>query len=221
MPLSDLQAREVYDRIGRVQDSQAFYEDAPVERMVALSDLAHATAVVELGCGTGRLARSLLAEHLPPQATYLATDISPRMARIAQARLRPWGDRARVVTLQPGRERLPGDDGAFDRFIATYVLDLLERSIARRMLDEAARLVCPGGRLCLAGITPGPRGLTRLVMSGWGAFANRFPRIVGGCRPIDARPLLDGERWTAMMSEVVTRWAVSSQVVVATRTDVR
>ena len=219
MPLSDLQARRVYDRIGRLQDSQAFYEDAAVERMLALGDLASATAVFELGCGTGRLARRLLAERLPPAATYVSTDISPRMTQIAEARLGPWAGRARVVTLEPGGERLPGDDGAFDRFVATYVFDLLEERDTGRLLDEAARLLGRGGLLCAVGITAGPGGLTRFVMNGWAKIAARVPELVGGCRPIDLRPHLSTERWAITASEVVTRWAVSSQVVVARRTD--
>jgi SAM-dependent methyltransferase len=217
MPLSAPQARRVYDRIGRFQDTQGFYECAPVARMIEIGDLARAGAVFELGCGTGDLARYLLAERLRSDATYLGTDISPKMASIAAGRLRPWADRARVLVLDPGDERLPGDDGAFDRFVATYVFDLLDDSDARRMLGEAARLLCPGGRLCLVGITPGRGGLSRLVMSGWGAIAVRVPHLVGGCRPIDASQLIDGQRVAPVANEVVMRWAVSSQIVIAER----
>ena len=40
MALTLNQARWVYDRIGRVQDWQAFYEDATINRLVANADLA-------------------------------------------------------------------------------------------------------------------------------------------------------------------------------------
>ena len=217
MPLSAQEARQVYDRVGRLQDSQAVYEDAAVDRMIALSDLGSATAVFELGCGTGRLAERLLADHLPAEATYLATDVSTRMSRIAERRLRPWAGRASVALLEPDARQLPAATGAFDRFIATYVLDLLEEDAARRSLDEAARLLREGGRLSVVGITPGPSGLTRMVMSAWSRIATRFPRVVGGCRPIDVRALMDAARWVVDTDEVVTRWGISSQVLVARR----
>lgn len=185
--------------------------------MVSLGDLAAAGAIFELGCGTGRLARRLLAEELPPQATYLATDISPRMAGIAGERLARWPERSRVAVLDPAAGQLPGGVGAFDRFIATYVFDLLDQVEARRLLAEAARLLSEDGLLCLVGITPGHRGPSRLVMGAWSRIAARFPRAVGGCRPIDARSLLDPGQWTVRADETVTRWGVSSQVVVAGR----
>ncbi len=215
MTLSPEEAARVYDRIGRLQDSQAFYEDAAIDRMITLADFPHAGSVFELGCGTGRLARRLLAGHLPPDAKYLATDVSTRMVHIAEGRLSPWASRASVVALEPAARGLPGQTGAFDRFVATYVFDLLDNGDARRLLDEAARLLDSDGRLCVVGITPGPKGMTRWVMRGWGVIAKRLPRLVGGCRPIDLRGLLDPERWNLEASEVVTRWAASSQVVVA------
>jgi ubiquinone/menaquinone biosynthesis C-methylase UbiE len=218
VPLSAEQARRVYDRIGLLQDSQAFYEDAAVERMIALGDLAAATSVFELGCGTGRLGRRLLAGH-SPVATYLATDVSPRMARIAERRLRPWADRAKVIALEPGVERLPGDDGGFDRFLATYVFDLLEERDAQGLLAEAHRLLGGDGRLCAVSITGGRSGASRVLMSALAAVAESFPPLVGGCRPIDLTRLLDRERWVVTASEVVISWAVSSQIVVARAAD--
>ncbi len=215
MPLSAQEARRVYDRIGRLQDSQAFYEDVAVDRMIGLSDFAGAVAVFELGCGTGRLARRLLDGHLPPEATYLATDVSPRMVQIAEERLRPWAGRANVALLDAGARNLPGETGAFDRFVATYVFDLLDEDHARWILDEAARLLGSDGRLCAVGITSGTDGHSRLVMSAWEAIAARFPQILGGCRPIDLRRLMDPGRWIIEASEVVTRWGISSQLVVA------
>lgn len=215
MPLSAQEARQAYDRIGRLQDSQAFYEDIAIDRMIARSDLARAGAVFELGCGTGRLAQRLLAGQLPPEATYLATDVSTRMVEIAEERLRPWAGRASVALLDPATRSLPGATGGFDRLIAAYVFDLLARDDARRLLDEAVRLLGPDGRLCAVGITPGSGGCSRPVMAVWKAIASRFPRAVGGCRPIDLSRLIDPGRWAIDANEVVTRWGISSQIVVA------
>lgn len=60
MALTLKQARSVYNRIGRFQDWQAFYEDATTDRLLDLADLAADQTIFEFGCGTGRLAARLL-----------------------------------------------------------------------------------------------------------------------------------------------------------------
>jgi ubiquinone/menaquinone biosynthesis C-methylase UbiE len=89
------QARSVYDRIGRVQDWQAFYEDATTDRLVANAALAGDQTILEFGCGTGRLAARLLGT-LPRSVTYLGIDISPVMINLATSRLAPWAERAKA-----------------------------------------------------------------------------------------------------------------------------
>jgi len=113
--LSLHQARSVYDRIGRIQDWQAFYEDATINRLVANAALAGDQTIFEFGCGTGRLAARLLGA-LPPTVNYLGVDISPVMINLATGRLAAWAGRAKVV-LVDGSLPLPADDGpALRRF---------------------------------------------------------------------------------------------------------
>jgi len=114
--LSHAEARAVYDRLGVVLDSQAFYEDRALAEMIAHGDFAHARSVFEFGCGTGRLAARLLADHLPPDASYAAVDISPRMVALASARLAPWRDRV-TITAGDGTPRLPLPDGGCARVV--------------------------------------------------------------------------------------------------------
>lgn len=71
MPLTAEQARRVYDRIGRVQDTQSFYEDAVTQRLAKLGAFERAGSVFELGCGTGRYADLLLRER-PMHATRVS-----------------------------------------------------------------------------------------------------------------------------------------------------
>ncbi len=42
MALSADRVRRFYDRLGRLQDTQAFYEDAAIDDLIAHSDLEHA-----------------------------------------------------------------------------------------------------------------------------------------------------------------------------------
>ena len=214
--LTSEQARRVYDRIGRAQDWQRFYEDAATSELVAHAGFDTAQSVVELGCGTGRFAAALLARYLPPHATYLGVDLSPRMVTLASDRLARWRDRATVARVDAGA-RMPAPDGAADRFVANYVFDLLGPEDTRAALDGARRLLGPGGLLCTAGIAPGETGLARFVSRVWTGVWTRWPAFVGGCRPIRLVDALDTGEWDVRHRGTVVAWGVTSEVLIATR----
>jgi ubiquinone/menaquinone biosynthesis C-methylase UbiE len=54
--LSHEQAKAFYDRFGKKQDWQSFYEDAATAALLRNEELDKSSAVLELGCGTGRFA---------------------------------------------------------------------------------------------------------------------------------------------------------------------
>jgi SAM-dependent methyltransferase len=215
MPLAPAAAQRVYDRIGRIQDAQAFYEDPPTSRLAELGGFESARSVFELGCGTGRYAARLLAEWLPADARYLGVDVSPRMLRLAREHLRGCSPLAEVELLDPPALELPGADGAFDRFVATYVFDLLEAGYSERLLEEAHRLLAPTGRLCLVGLTDGATPGARRSAAVWTAVARWRPGLLGGCRPVRLRELVTADRWHVEHHETLTRWWITSEILVA------
>src|SRR5262249_37522516 len=154
--LSHAAARAVYDRIGRWQDTQRFYEDFATADLLAHADLSRARSVLEFGSGTGRFAERLLREHLPPSARYRGIDVSPTMVALARIRLGPWRDRV-TVEQTDGSPRIAAPDGAFDRFVSTFVLDLLSVDDIATLVGEAHRILSAEGLLCVAGLTH-PRG---------------------------------------------------------------
>jgi ubiquinone/menaquinone biosynthesis C-methylase UbiE len=206
------QARSVYDRIGRVQDWQAFYEDATINRLVADADLAGDQTIFEFGCGTGRLAARLL-EELPPSVNYLGVDISPVMINLATRRLAAWPERAKAV-LVDGSLPLPADDGFADRVLSTFVFDLLDEAYAEAALDDLRRILAPDGRLCLAGLTHGERPLERAMSRAWTGLWRVAPQVLGGCRPISVSALLE-RGWTIEHHSRVHRFGLVMEVVIA------
>lgn len=219
MPLDAVQARRFYDRIGRFQDTQRFYEDPAVRRLIELGSFERSDAVFELGCGTGRLAANLLDSVLGDTARYLGVDVSPKMVQLASERLSPWTRRATVQLLEPPAVTLPGDDATFDRFLATYVFDLLSPGDARTLVGEAARLLAPGGLIALVSLTEGTTKASRVLCSAWNAVALRWPSLVGGCRSIELSNLVTGPGWELRRNEVVVRFGVPSEVMIAERTE--
>jgi ubiquinone/menaquinone biosynthesis C-methylase UbiE len=212
--LTHSQARRFYDRFVLLQEWQAFYENAAVDVLIRGGAFASAHAVVELGCGTGRLAERLLATELPADALYLGFDVSPRMVERTRRRLALFGARADVRTTD-GSPRLPISNASRDRFVSAYVLDLLSEPDTRLAVEEAHRVLLPGGLLCLASLSSGTSRASRALSRAWVRVHGFAPLLVGGCRPIDLRPFLERERWEMALCETVVSFAVPTQVVIA------
>ncbi len=198
-----------------MQDMQR-YEKRAIDAMVAQLSPEGARSVFELGCGTGRLARQLLTDELPGSCRYTAVDVSGTMVAIAAERLAPFAARAEVERTD-GSFPLRHRAASFDRFIATYVLDLLDEEELRCALSEAARLLLPGGLLGIVSLTAGERPLERAITGVWARIQRLSPRTVGGCRPIDPTRYLDAWLWRIRHAETVSSFAIPSAVVVAER----
>jgi len=205
--------RQVYDRIGPWQDAQSFYEAPAIDRLLDHGDFGRARSVVEIGCGTGALARQLLADRCPETTTYEAVELSPVMADLARRRLEPWKDRVRIQCTA-GAPPLDCPDGSVDRIVMAYVLDLMPEAEVRWLLREARRVLHPGGFLCTCGLAPGQSRLGRFVESLWRTVFAIRPSLVGGCRPLNVRPLL-ASGWTVQHHDHVRAYGITSEILVA------
>lgn len=208
------QVRAFYDRFGKKQDSQAFYEDPAVEEMIRHADFATTGRVVEFGCGTGRLAERLLSACLPADARYWGCDVSTTMVELAQDRLRPYGPRAEVIRTEDA-PTLPLPDGGADRFVSTYVLDILPEREMEEVIEEARRVLRDGGLICLVSLTEGIGPLSGLVMAIWKRLFAVGPSLVGGCRPIQLRARFASPGWEILHQRKVAAFGIPSEIVVA------
>jgi ubiquinone/menaquinone biosynthesis C-methylase UbiE len=215
--LSPAELRSFYDRFGRKQDSQAFYEEPALRELVAHADFAQAHSVFELGCGTGRFAAQLLERHLPADAHYSGVDVSATMVELARQRLARFGARAEVQQTD-GAPILAPATASIDRFVSTYVLDLLSRDDIAALLSEARRVLAPEGLLCLSSLTWGINLPSRFVIRIWTALHHLRPSLVGGCRPLELHSLLDASEWNVRHVGRVAPFGVPSEIVVAART---
>lgn len=215
MTISRAQAQRFYDRLGGGQDTQAFYENPALDDLVAHGGFESAQSVFEFGCGTGRFAERLLSEVLPASASYAGTDISETMIALSKRRLAPYGERVRLARTE-GAMEIPLPDKSVDRVVATYVLDLLAAEDIRRLLAEAHRVLGPDGRLCLVSLAHGVTFASKIAMAAWQALYALRPVLTGGCRPTSLAGYLDESQWRLEHHRVVVRFAIPSEVVVAT-----
>ncbi len=214
MVFTRTQARTFYDRFGKKQDAQAFYEDAALNELIIHGKFEEAESVFEFGCGTGRFAARLLTRHLPPSAWYLGIDLSQTMIDITKQRILPFAERARAI-LSEGAMRLPLADHSVDRVVSTYVFDLLSTADAAQAVSEAFRVLMPYGKLCLVSLTFGVTFASRLVSTVWQKLFQLHAPLVGGCRPVRLVSLFDQQRWSLEYSKVISQFAVPSEVIIA------
>ncbi len=209
------EARRFYDRIGAAQDSQAFYEDVAVERLLAEGRFDEAQKVLEIGCGTGRIAARLLRERLPAGGEYVGTDVSATMVRLTRARIAEWPGRAAVLQVPGGHEPIPVADASVDRVLTTYVIDLMDAADRAWTLNECRRVLRKGGLFCHAGIAPGEGPVTSAVSTVWRGLHALSPWLVGGCRPLLLSRELPADQWGVRCAVRVSRFGVTSEVLVA------
>jgi ubiquinone/menaquinone biosynthesis C-methylase UbiE len=113
-----------------------------VELLVDESDL-RGRRVLDVGCGTGRLAAALAERY---GCKVWGVDLSPEMLEVARRRLPPTAR----VKLAPAEE-LPFRDGWFERVTMTLVYHHLDPP---RALAEARRVLVSGGRLGMLTFDP-------------------------------------------------------------------
>ena len=193
--LTAAQTRRVYDRIGRIQDLQAVYEYRATTRCSRTPTSPMPTP--SASSATAPAPSPSASSRLPPKPTP-ATRVSTSARTCTNSRSGASPAYADHVELRLGNAlpRLPYPDASFDRFLATYVLDLLAPGdITRTLAGSPPRprprrpalprqphhrhnppLPAPHPRLAV------PRSLKQA--------------LVGGCRPIIISDHLDQTAWT-------------------------
>jgi len=213
MVLTPSEAKAFYDRFGKKQDNQGFYEERALDDLINHAGFHEARNVFEFGCGTGKFAACLLAKHLPSSAKYSGCDVSSTMVAIAEQRLADYRQRTKVAQ-SDGFVHFPIADNSVDRVISTYVLDLLSGDDIKLFFADACRVLVPGGKLCLVGLSAGVTLPSHIVSFLWNTVFHMRPSLVGGCRPIHLEFYVDREHWWMEYRNVVTQCAVSSEVLV-------
>ena len=209
------EVQRFYDSFGKKQDRQ-FYEEPALKDLIVQGNFSEAKNIVEFGCGTGKLASRLFKDLLPNNCHYLGVDISQTMVSLCQNNLKQYSNRSKCYKNE-GEPIINIADQTADRFISTYVLDLLTEKDAITLLNEAHRILLLGGYLCLVSLTHGVSLVSRIVEIVWHSLYKLRPSIVGGCRPIELTQYLRNDKWHIIHDLVIESYGVPSEVVIAKR----
>ena len=89
-------------------------------------------------------------------------------------------------------------------------------NLVRQAIAEAHRVLKPGGKLCVGSLTQGVTVASRIVSALWSWVFRLSPRLVGGCRPLRLDQFFAAESWSLERRNVVVKFGVPTEVVVAT-----
>ena len=101
--------------------------------------------ILEIGCGTGNLA--ILIKRLHPDAEVVGIDPDPKA--LARAQRKTWREALSVQLDRGFAEELPYPDASFDRVLSALMFHHLGTEEKEKTLDEAQRVLRPGGSLHL------------------------------------------------------------------------
>lgn len=110
--------------------------------------------VLDMGCGTG----TLLERYRDGGSAVWGIDASPAMLAVARRRLGP-----KASLLLGDVTRTPLAEASFDLVTVTMVLHEMPPEVRSAAVDEARRLIRPGGQLLAIDYHRGPLGFPR----GW------------------------------------------------------
>jgi arsenite methyltransferase len=131
------------------------------------ADIRLGETVLDVGCGGG-IDTVIAARRAGPDGTVIGLDFLPEMlARTASAAAEAGLDN--VQTLEGEMEAIPREDDSVDLVISNGVVNLSARKA--RVMAECARVLRPGGRLCVSDLTVEQEGLPPEILTQPAAWA--------------------------------------------------
>jgi ubiquinone/menaquinone biosynthesis C-methylase UbiE len=129
-------------------------------RTVELAGIATGQHVLDVGCGTGNLALTVLREVPDAAVTGLDPDGGALRRAARKARRRRVGRHGGSLTLVRGfADRLPAADASVDHVLSSLALHHVPMDEKQRFAAELVRVLRPGGRVTIADLdAPGHDG---------------------------------------------------------------
>lgn len=130
-----------YDPVMRL----IFPETRITDRLIRQADIQSGEQVLDVGCGTGT--HTIRVKQAQPEAMIHGVDIDPEVLKLAQRKIEQ--NCLELFLKQGSAIALPYSDHHFDHVISCLLVHHLDNQAKQQMLEEAFRVLKPGGQLHL------------------------------------------------------------------------
>jgi ubiquinone/menaquinone biosynthesis C-methylase UbiE len=207
-------AKRVYDRISRVYDLLTGpFEGKYTERALTHLSIQEGETVLEIGFGAGRCLKRI-AESVGKTGRVYGIDISSGMLEVTRRRLEKARLMDRVELHCGDAASLPYADCAFDAVFMSFTLELFDIPEIPTLLEEAKRVLKPGGRIGIASMSKENGESLFLRLYEWAHM--KWPKYVD-CRPIYAEQSLRDAGFEIRHKEKVKLFGLPGEIVVAVK----
>ena len=214
VPRTKQEARRFYDRMSGVYDwltgrTERKFAELALQRL----SVEEGESVLEIGFGTGYCLMRI-AESVGEKGKAHGVDISPGMLGVAQGRLSRAGLADSAQLYLADAASLPYRDDTFDAIFMSYTLELFDTGEIPKVLQEIGRVLRPGGRIAVAGMSRENGEASMLKLYEWAHM--KWPRYLD-CRPIYVERSLRDAGYEIASSEKVSLFGLPNEIVVAVK----
>jgi ubiquinone/menaquinone biosynthesis C-methylase UbiE len=136
------------------------------QELIRLANIKDGQRVLDLGCGTATL--TLLIKQTHPDASIVGIDGDAKILAIARRKTKQQG---LGVTFDQGMAfSLPYNDASYERIVSSLVFHHMTTDNKQKALNEAHRVLRPGGQLHIADFGKPQNVLMRVASFPWQLF---------------------------------------------------
>jgi ubiquinone/menaquinone biosynthesis C-methylase UbiE len=201
------QVRDIYRKIAPTYDVWAWLTESKArDRCLELAAIQDGEDVLEVAVGTGLAFERILQTN--PSGRNEGIDLTESMLTRAKKKAARSGlNNYRLRLGDAYALDYPND--SFDVLINNYMFDLLPQKDFPALLAEFKRVLRPGGRLVIVGMTEGERWFNGL----WERIYRINPALLGGCRGVSLLPYLEAGGYEQTTREYLSQATFPSEIV--------
>ncbi|MBT8137349.1 MAG: methyltransferase domain-containing protein [Gammaproteobacteria bacterium] len=197
----------IYRRIAPVYNVWATLAESRARKLcLRLAAIRDGEAVLEVAVGTGLAFAGILAAN--PGGRNEGIDLTEAMLTRARRRANRNGNDNFRLSVGDARA-LEFPDCQFDVVINNYMFDLLPETDFLPVLTEFRRVLRPGGRLVISGMTTGKRWYNRL----WERVYRLNPALLGGCRGVELLPYVQRTGFIDAQRSYISQMTFPSEII--------
>lgn len=206
--------RNNYDRLSRWYDHLSFHTEQNLARnAIAKLDLRQEDIVLEIGCGTGTNLLQMATSVFSP-GTIFGLDLSEGMLTQAMKKLRASSSKPGIQLIQGDSEFLPFLRECMHVVIMSFSLELYDDITIQSILAECWRILRPGGKICVVGLSLKPGRTISVKVYEW--FHKHFPSRVD-CRPILIEKAISSAGFHLVNAELLSLCGLPVEIITACR----